>query len=242
MLYDCVDHSFVRNRLNVFRQFAVRFPFVDLPHSDPVILIAELPVLVLAMITITAVDSPPHRQGFAQAFRQALSTKVIVNGERSMDLFLGLMVFMAWHHHYMEKHQIFQELCLLSGMAADLGIDDMPASNLEQTATELQKHKAFLGCYYLCCGLATMGFNRPSPLRWSASLQQRALLLHSYSHGSPDVLPLVEVMHAMEDLDDVLTTEPDTRASASTGYQELQTKVATQRLRNLKLSFPGKRP
>ncbi|GAB7361147.1 hypothetical protein MBLNU230_g1181t1 [Neophaeotheca triangularis] len=79
-----------------------------------------------------------------------------------------------------------------------------------------------------------MAFNKPTPLSWSSSLQERATLLASYrSHTLPDVWPLVEAMHAMEDLADVLQSEPSNKAPKSPSYQELQLKVANQPLSNL---------
>ncbi|KAK1074642.1 hypothetical protein LTR74_000885 [Friedmanniomyces endolithicus] len=135
----------------------------------------DRPLTTVAICTVTSSAHPDTQARLAQAFRHALSATVIMRGERSMDLLQGLMIFLAWHHNYMVKQQIHQLLYLLAGMAADLGLHRQPyETDALNIAAALEQDRAFLGCYYLCCGLSVMAFDKPSPLRWTDNLRRCA--------------------------------------------------------------------
>ena len=237
-----IDHSFVQSSLAVFRQLAKHFPFIDVPAAtDAVNMIANRPILTAAICTVTAGANPDAQDRLSRAFRHALSTKAIIEGERSVDLCTGLLVYLAWHHQYMSKQQIYQELHLLAGMAADLGLYSQPPTpDAVNLIGDLEQQRVFLGCYYICCGLSVTGFHKPSPIKWTDSLRHYAENLYRAGNLPSDQLLLatMELLHAIEDLEDALRINDTVKRETFAHYVELHTKATNQRLRQLKRDHP----
>jgi hypothetical protein len=82
-----------------------------------------------------------------------------MDGEKSLDLLQGLLVFIAWHHHYMDaqKISIHTLLQMSNGLLADLDMSGIPLSN--------EAKRAYLGCYYLysCLGVLEKSRSRFCP-------------------------------------------------------------------------------
>ena len=196
-----VDANFVQTSFTVFRQFTTYFPFVYLhPGDDPVSMAAHRPFMTIAICTITSAAYPEMQDRLRQAVRLSLSAKAIVEGECSVDLLLGLLIFLAWHHHSPGKQQIYQYLCLLAGMATDLGIypHDVQYSQ-EHIASTIERAQAFLGCYYICSSLSRKGFGNHNPLRWTDTLRQH--VENADTHNSPSnavLASLVELARTLE--------------------------------------------
>ncbi|TKA82905.1 hypothetical protein B0A55_01164 [Friedmanniomyces simplex] len=237
-----LDYNYVQTRLTVFRQLTVQFPFYCLrPDASAITMATDRPVTTVAICTVACSAQPDVQARLAQAFRQTVSAKVIVDGERSMDLLQGLLIFLAWHHNYMVKQQIHQMLYLLAGMAADLGLYRQPHRNDElNLAAALEQDRAFLGCYYLCCGLPIMGFDKPSPLRWTDNLRRCAEhLAMSGSHPQDNTLVgIVELVRAVDDLQETLRTGGEAKRPSYIAYVDMQTKATTHRLKALKREHP----
>ncbi|KAK0313227.1 hypothetical protein LTR91_007645 [Friedmanniomyces endolithicus] len=241
LLHD-LDLNYIRTRLLAFRQLVIHFPFYCLrPDASVVDMATDHPLTTVAICTVTSSAHPNTQARLAQAFRQALSAAVIIRGEHSMDLLQGLMIYLAWHHNYMAKQQIQQMLYLLAGMAADLGLYRQPYRNdVLNIAAALEQDRAFLGCYYLCCGLSVMTFDKPSPLRWTDNLRRCAdHLAISGSHPQDHTLVgIIELIRAIDDLQDTLRSASETKRPSHAAYIDLQTRATTYRLSALKREHP----
>ncbi|KAK0364086.1 hypothetical protein LTR91_019247 [Friedmanniomyces endolithicus] len=241
-LLHALDFNYIRTRLIAFRQLTIHFPFYCLrPDASVVDMATDGPLTTVAICTVTSSAHPDTQARLAQAFRHALSATVIIRGERSMDLLQGLMIFLAWHHNYMAKQQIHQLLYLLAGMAADLGLYRQPyETDALNIAAALEQDRAFLGCYYLCCGLSVMGLDKPSPLRWTDNLRRCAdHLAISGSHPQDNTLVgIVELVRAIDDLQDTLPSASETKRPSHPAYIDLQTKATTHRLSALQREHP----
>jgi hypothetical protein len=134
----------------------------------------------------------------------------LMNGEKSLDLLQGLLVFLAWHHHYMETGMIsvpmLLQICV--GITRDLGLDNIskpvrsPLQQEEQRNREAKR--AYLGCYYLG---STTGLMEPAKARcmpYSDMLRTYAAELASaWEHKSDGILPiLIDVCQYMEDVEE----------------------------------------
>ncbi|KAK1813666.1 hypothetical protein LTR12_011939 [Friedmanniomyces endolithicus] len=241
-LLHALDFNYIRTRLIAFRQLTIHFPFYCLrPDASVVDMATDRPLTTVAICTVTSSAHPDTQARLAQAFRHALSATVIMRGERSMDLLQGLMIFLAWHHNYMVKQQIHQLLYLLAGMAADLGLHRQPyETDALNIAAALEQDRAFLGCYYLCCGLSVMAFDKPSPLRWTDNLRRCAdhLAISGSLPQDNTLVGIIELTHAIDDLQDTLRSAAETKRPSHAAYIDLQTKATTHRLSALKREHP----
>lgn len=164
----------------------------------------------------------------------------MLSSESSIDLFTGLLVYLAWHHHYLPQQQTYQKLCLLAGMAGDLGLYQSSPSMMEDSGNALERDRAFVGCYYLCSTLSATGYNKPNPLRWTDHLR-RAAESASRMGTLPtdrDLIPALELARTLDDLSDVLQ-EHSGVALKTTHCMDLHTRVALNQLKALKREHPS---
>lgn len=176
----------------------------------------------------------------SQAFLYALSSKAILNNESSLDLLTGLLVYLAWHHHYVPQQQTYQNLCLLAGMVGNLGLYRSRLSSMDDPASALERDRAFVGCYYLCSSLSATGYNKPNPLRWTDNLRRAAENARRMGTLPSDreLVSTLELTRAMDDLEDVLQERSGVPPS-SVHYIDLHTKAALHRLKALKREHPS---
>lgn len=237
-----VDYHYVQKCLTVFRQFTKNFPFVMVdPDADAASMAAERPITTVALCAVASGSHPDIQVRLVRSFRLALSRMVVLQGERSIDLSIGLLIFLAWNHHYMAKHQIYQELCLLAGMATDMGMyGENLASNDPTTPSVTERFRTYLGCYYLCCSLSTMGFNKPNPLRWTDNLRKYAEIVGQSSGIQSDrmLVGIIELVKSIDDFEDAMQIHGIENLTVSMQYVIMQTKAANNRLSTLKRDHP----
>lgn len=197
------------------------------------------PLLTVAICTVATSSRPEAQDHLSQAFRYALSSKVLLGGERGIDLLLGLLVYLAWNHHYMSQQQIYQELYLLAGMAADLGLYSPRPKHMD-TASMLERDRAFVGCYYLCACLSSTGFDKPNPLRWTDNLRHCAETVGRLGTLGTDrsMTSLVELVHALDIFEQELRAHAEYKTPTSQHHIDLHTKAASQRFKALKRDYP----
>lgn len=196
--------------LESFRNMADYFPFVTLPKEcfcrD---LIRQRPMLMFAVLTAASYDSALLQLTLSREFRKVVMVK-IMNGEKSLDLLQGLLVFIAWHHHYMDANAVSVHLLLqiCVGIAGDLGLDNLnatPKSPVQKdSAREREGKKAYLGCYYLTSNLRLMDLSRSRSMSYSSTLRAYASELAStWEHRSDAILPiLIDTCQFMEDIEE----------------------------------------
>lgn len=237
-----IDYHYVENCLTAFRPFTKNFPFVVLhPDTDAASMAADRPVTTVALCAVASGSHPDIRIRLVRSFRLALSTMVLVEGQRNIDLSIGLLVFLAWNHHYMAKHQIYQELCLLAGMATDMGMYcENLASNIPRSPSMIERFRTYLGCYYLCCSLSTIGFNKPNPLRWTDNLRKYAEIVGQFSDMQSDrmLVGIIELVKSIDDFEDSIQAPGIESLRISTQYLTMQARAANNRLSTLKREHP----
>ena len=84
--------------LQVYRTCSSVFPFVPLPTEiDLLSLRKNRPVFLLAALTIAAYRTPKRQRIMDRSFREFICTKAILEGQTSLDLLQGLLVYLAWY-------------------------------------------------------------------------------------------------------------------------------------------------
>ncbi|TVY30151.1 hypothetical protein LHYA1_G001118 [Lachnellula hyalina] len=187
--------------LSTFRLMAPCFPFVQVSQDATVPSLSKSsPFLLLAILTSASIKDPPLYHQMDHEFRRVLSSKVIVEGQKSLDFLLGLLVYIAWYpiHIHPRNNQSSMYINLAISLAADLGLDrESPnLSNFNAIRTEgliendeftKAAKRAYLGCYYLSSAYC-QGFGKPNNLRYSnvmdvygESLMDEELLAPVYS-------------------------------------------------------------
>ncbi|KAG0648446.1 Transcription factor himD [Hyphodiscus hymeniophilus] len=118
--------------LCVFRTKALDFPFVVLsPHTSLDTMRREKPFLLLTILAWDSQESFRLQKTLELEIREQLSRKAVFNGERSLDLLQGIMIYLCWYQLYFnaERQQIYQLSQMVASMAVDLGINQ-PTQNL----------------------------------------------------------------------------------------------------------------
>jgi len=138
--------------LRFFQTKACHFPFVVVsPQTSLNSLRREKPFLLLSILTFSAQDNCKLQSTLELEIREQLSRKVIVNGEKSMDLLQGILIYLCWwvlklnccsncidrgprYQYYFkpERQQVYQLSQMAAAMAVDLGINQ-PTQNASQT-------------------------------------------------------------------------------------------------------------
>ena len=166
-------------------------------------MVVQRPITTIAICTVTAPTKDGIQQHLSNLFRRALGTKAVIRSECSIDLMIGLLIHLTWQHHYLATPQVYQDMCLLAGMVVDLGLyRPMANSSSNDIAMAVERDRAFLGCYYVCCNLATKGLNKPNPLRRTDNFRRCAdnIMRNGNMPSDRNLISLVEFTLVLEDL------------------------------------------
>ncbi len=178
----------------------------DVPPSavEVVELESSSPIFLLAAILTGSSSDPQFEKQADDLFRQILADRVIVKGQESLELLQSLLTYMTWYHHRFDPEtlQFYQFLQLANGMVVDLGLPKKFANVGESeslTIDDVHEHRAFLLCYYLNCGGAVLGYDRPENMRCIESLRNAADVLSDVSRRPQDkeARAVVELLYAV---------------------------------------------
>ncbi|RAO69351.1 uncharacterized protein BHQ10_005363 [Talaromyces amestolkiae] len=105
---------------------------------------------------------------FALVDLGVLATRVVMQGEKSLDYLHGLLVYLAWHPTHLKpiNNQIFQYLQLTISMISDLDLERKMQSPTEAIVDRVAARNTVLGCYFLSASIA-MGFKRSNNFTFS---------------------------------------------------------------------------
>jgi len=92
-----VTFDLAERSLQLFRTKACNFPFVVVSEQTSLdSLRRERPFLLHSILTFGAQSDLKLQRALELELRESLSKKVIVNGEKSMDLLQGVLIYLAW--------------------------------------------------------------------------------------------------------------------------------------------------
>lgn len=73
------------------------FPFISIPENTSAEKICQkCPFLLLSILVVSSVDEPLLQKSLDERFRKVLATRVVMQGEKSLDYLHGLLVYLAW--------------------------------------------------------------------------------------------------------------------------------------------------
>ncbi|KAH8645827.1 hypothetical protein BX600DRAFT_478039 [Xylariales sp. PMI_506] len=204
------------NCMDIFRNGHLKlYPFI---YLSPTVTARELQLdMPFLWMTIVASSTrfPAQQVSLSTTIRETLARRVIVENERNMDIFLGLLVYLTWSHNFNSGQP---QLCMLSNMAyalaTDLRINEIPAfiedSHLgSSTPFSLpvvpqagkvrpsEKRRALLA-FYTATSIASIML-RFDPPHWSSSMDEAVQTLsnprkiHDEEHGHPNDEILVSI-------------------------------------------------
>jgi hypothetical protein len=212
-----ISLAHIQTLLDTYRTMVDFFPFVPLPsNSSCHNLLHQRPLLALAVLTVASHDSIAFQLKLSREFRKVLMVK-IMNGEKTLDLLQGLLVFIAWHHHYMDAQAIsipmLLQLCV--GISSDLGLDTLALSARSplhgRDVGNREAKRTYLGCYYLVSNIGLMDSGRIRSILHSTTLRTYALELASTWESKSDaVIPtLIDVCQFMEDVEETFHNQAE---------------------------------
>lgn len=220
----------MQSLLDSYRSMTAFFPFVLLPRDSFLRdLIQQRPVLLFAVFTAASYDSYQLQNALSREFRKVVMVK-IMNGEKSLDLLQGLLVFIAWHHHYMDPHaasvHLLLQICV--GIAGDLGLDNLPSPTRspmqKEDLRQREAKRAFLGCYYLASSLSLLDSGRTRSMSHSNTLRLYAkdIVDGAWEHHSDAIVPiLIDTCQFMEDVEETFGGQSESALVAKAQLKRL---------------------
>ncbi|KAJ4985896.1 hypothetical protein SVAN01_08585 [Stagonosporopsis vannaccii] len=226
--------SFVHMQMLVdtYRTMSDYFPFVTLPKDCTCRdLLQQRPMLMFAVLTVASYDSVLLQLTLSREFRKVVTVKVM-NGEKSLDLLQGLLIFIAWHHHYMDAQAVSIPMLLqiCAGIANDLGLDSLSATTrgpiLKDDHRNKEAKRAYLGCYYLASNIGLTEPGKARSVSYSSTLRTYASeLAASWEHKSDAILPiLVDTCQFTEDVQETFSNQSEQALIARTQVKRLSAK------------------
>lgn len=134
-------------------EFMPRFPFVIVPAGITAEdLNIHRPFLMASIRLAASLRSAGSIRGQVGPIITQFADRIVVRGERNMDLLLGILVLVGWHHYCQIQHsQLNSLLCLTESLIADLGLGQgkRVRDESDMPSTRSEEQRALLGTWYL---------------------------------------------------------------------------------------------
>ncbi|CAG8948861.1 hypothetical protein HYFRA_00001984 [Hymenoscyphus fraxineus] len=209
-LDDCISKGMIsfesaEDSLKYFKTKSHTFPFVLYPDESMGLdwMRRERPFLLLAILTSAQGRNRRVQEVLEGELKAELGRRVIMVGEKSLDLLQGLLVYLAWYHMYIhpENDQMYQFCQMAAGMAVDLDINhpdgdhnplDMMAplkspKRPKPSSIDLEERRTFLGTYYMTASYC-QGLRRASPISLNYYGEECCQILSQVSATETDYL------------------------------------------------------
>ncbi|KAF1943010.1 hypothetical protein EJ02DRAFT_374500, partial [Clathrospora elynae] len=109
------------------RLMAPYMPFVVIPIGTETSRLTKIkPFLMQVITTITLFHDTAIQQVMAKDLMRQVSERMLINGEKSMDLLQGLLVFLNWYNPHLFMPSNHTLLHLAMSLTLDLNIDRAP--------------------------------------------------------------------------------------------------------------------
>lgn len=140
--------------------FVLSFPFIVIEGTGPA-LRRDTPFLFLAVLTVTAYDTPKIQCVLAEELRRQMARN-IEHCQKSLEILQGLLVYGAWYHTFYrpanQQLAIIIQLCV--ALVQDLGLSSTAKVKpnkwsiadcgiLRRPSGSLAEKRAYLGTYFL---------------------------------------------------------------------------------------------
>ncbi|EAA58577.1 hypothetical protein AN6759.2 [Aspergillus nidulans FGSC A4] len=217
--------------LDGFRSLARYFPFVIIPADWTVTYMAEdRPFLLLSAVACVASRFSNLQQALAEELKGTLSHRVVIAGEKGLDLLQGLLVHLAWFHFYLDprSRQTYQYLQLAISMVVELDLEQKIADLIEGSTApgdlcSREACRAYLGCYYLSSLIAT-ATSKPDNFHYSELLLRCTRMLQHEQESPTDELiyPLIKLQQLARETFDA---QARPRSMLTSGYHAVKIRI-----------------
>ncbi|KAF2703314.1 hypothetical protein K504DRAFT_392946 [Pleomassaria siparia CBS 279.74] len=235
------SHIDAEQYLHTFRTYHLKsFPFLHLPNDMTVSEMQRERPFLWMNIQAVCTQSPAAQANLGIQIRRMLATKIIMEGERSLDLLLGLLVFTAWSFYFFRgKPMLGVNTGLIRSMVTDLRIDRPagekaslddqastfmcqkpwtlvePNSNLNPRTNE--ERRALLACFVLTATLSLTTGHQPMP--WGLQMDDAIVQLTKDCQCSGDevLVAIARISKVCEDAANLMrhgSEDPESIGSA----------------------------
>lgn len=139
--------------LDTFRtELMPRFPFVVVhPDVTANALNANRPFLMSAIRLVASLRDAQSMRGQVGQIMSHIAENIVVRGQRSLDLLLGMLVVIGWYHCcQLQTCQLNSFLCLAESLIANLGLGQNSRSrDGGEVQPSSEEQRALLGAWYL---------------------------------------------------------------------------------------------
>ncbi|RFU29964.1 hypothetical protein B7463_g6352, partial [Scytalidium lignicola] len=182
--------------LNLFRDHMYAFfPFVVIPQTMTAKeLYEQRPYLYHAILAITTRE-PALQRARGKDIMRELAERYVVNGERTLDLLLGVLTYAGWcYYHFYAVVNLTSLLSAAQTIIYDLGlhrppIKEFPAGMVKAAIRKtsayqsilnpertLEERRALLGCFFLI-SVTSVFFHRIEPMQISPYIEECCTIL-----------------------------------------------------------------
>ncbi|KAJ9142167.1 Transcriptional regulator WAR1 [Pleurostoma richardsiae] len=181
-----------------------QLPGVILPEGYSV---AELrkskPTLFLSIMSAASSETPNVQRVMVKELMQTIADKVIVVGEKSLELVQAIQVAVIWYWppEHFEELKFYQLVHMAAVMALDIGLGKKkPGKNKRHIPytwrdhpfrkhpppdpTSIEARRAWLTCYFLTSNTA-MALHRPNLVRWTPFMTECMDVLETSPEAAP---------------------------------------------------------
>lgn len=212
---DCVDRAIIT--MDKANELWTRYTDHMVPHLPGVVFpagttAAEIrktkPVLFLSIMAVSSSEMPSVQRTLTKELMQILADKVMVVGEKSLELVQAMQVAVMWYWppEHFEELKFYQLVHIAAVMAIDIGLGrkksimgggmglkkHIPAEWRQQhfkkhplpDPTTVEARRAWLACYFLATN-TSMALHRPNLIRWNSFMTECVDILESSPEAAP---------------------------------------------------------
>ncbi|OTA02810.1 hypothetical protein A9Z42_0032310 [Trichoderma parareesei] len=199
---DIVDRGLVTMEhatglFNKYKEHMVRhLPAVVFPPSTTVMELRKTkPTLFLAIMAAATGENHSLQRVLQRELMQLFAEKVIVTGEKNLELVQALHVAVIWYWppEHFEELKFYQLVHIAAVMAIDIGLGRKGGSrrgpppfrrNPPPDPCSIECRRTWLTCFFLALN-TSMSLHRPNLIRWTPFMTESLEILES----SPDAAP-----------------------------------------------------
>ncbi|KIW85523.1 hypothetical protein Z517_00915 [Fonsecaea pedrosoi CBS 271.37] len=159
--------------LGVFRSQHLEFmPFVHLPPTVTASQLRETRPFLWYNIMTVATPVTSLQLAWSEAIQKKLAQDMFVENERSVDLLLGLLVYLSWSHFYKKRGPNISLLCSLAmSLVFDLGLNRASREGPGGDGKTMDECRAVLACFYITSQIS-LTMKRIDGLNWTPYMER----------------------------------------------------------------------
>ncbi|KAB8301529.1 hypothetical protein EYC80_003377 [Monilinia laxa] len=204
------------NALKNFQTHSTKYlPFIVIPPDTKVCeFMKENPFWWLA-IAMTTAKTTSRQMALDMHIRQTLGQKLLIQGERNLDLLWGLLTYIAWSQCHYQQRPVWSSMVQLAmGLVYDLGLNKAPPKEAPHLllnfdargcpkpflppAGSRQENRALL-CLFSLSSSFSLYVQKIDTLRWTSYAEESAKLLSEHPESDRDILMVQIIPNEVRD-------------------------------------------